>query len=119
MVSEPSWYDLMAIYLAPTVSFIKFWYGPTCLSLRLTMNVITVWSIVSYMNGARTNMRATALAILLAASSGYMFFQGASRFDQLSRVAEMGLVIYTFCITYICLVNRGNMAKPLRSLWKW
>lgn len=119
MVSEASWFDAMAVHMRPTLNFIGLWYGPACLALRLSLNVITVWSIVSYMSTKRTNPRATLLAIFLASSSGYMFFQGAAGFDRLSKYAEMGLVVYTFCVAYICVVNRGNMARPLRSLWRW
>ncbi|MBD1554789.1 hypothetical protein [Pseudomonas typographi] len=119
MVNDVSWIDMLGIYLRQIADLATYWYGPICLSSRLALNVITVWSIVSYMSAKRTNLRATLLAILLASSSGYMFFQGAAGFDRLSRYAEMGLVVYTYCVAYICVVNRGNMAKPLRSLWRW
>lgn len=92
--------------------------GEGLLSLRLFLHAVTVWSVVSFMSEKRTKLIPTLLAIGIAGSSTALFFQGATDFHQLSKSAEPWLLIYAFCMTAICVLNGGNVAKPLPAVLK-
>lgn len=94
-------------------------YGSALLVVRLFLHAITVWSIVSFMQEHRTKVFPTLLAIGIAGSSCAMFFQAATSFDRMAHNAEPWLVIYSLCMATICVVNGGNVAKPLPAAFRW
>jgi len=93
-------------------------YGEVILGTRLTLHLVTIWSIVAYTSSHRSRLMPTALAIIIGGCSAAAAFQVVTEWRNLIFTTQPWLMGLVFSLAVICICSKGNMSRPLRFFYR-
>jgi hypothetical protein len=93
-------------------------YGEVILGTRLTLHIVTIWSIVAYTSGHRSRLMPTVLAIIIGGCSGAAAFQVVTEWRSMVFTTQPWVMGLVFSLAVICVYSKGNMSRPLRFFYR-
>lgn len=93
-------------------------YGEVILGTRLTLHLVTIWSIVAYTSAHRSRLMPTALAIIIGGCSCAAVFQVVTEWSSLVFTTQPWVMGLVFSLAVICVYSKGNMSRPLRFFYR-